>query len=199
MWMENIKTKDSTKHQILDAAMHVFVRNGYSKTTMDDIVNHSGLSKGAIYHYYGSKKELFLSLIDHWENYFFIDIINKDLSLSSSDDLLREIVMDVVYAFKHKKYVFLAELEFWSLANHDIDVRDKTKTLYIKLLHLFKNIIKKGIERNEFKNIDIEIGSLSIMTSIQGIIWFSIFEESELSAEKYLNEVIEFIIKGFKK
>ena len=37
------------------------------------------------------------------------------------------------------------------------------------------------------------------MTSIQGIIWFSIFEESELSAEKYLNEVIEFIIKGFKK
>ena len=43
------------------------------------------------------------------------------------------------------------------------------------------------------------IGSLSIMTSIQGIIWFSIFEESELSAEKYLNEVIEFIIIGFKK
>ena len=66
-------------------------------------------------------------------------------------------------------------------------------------MHLFKNIIKKGIEKNEFKNIDIEIGSLSIMTSIQGIIWFSIFEESELSAEKYLNEVIEFIIKGFKK
>ena len=26
MWMENIKTKDSTKHQILDAAMQVFLK-----------------------------------------------------------------------------------------------------------------------------------------------------------------------------
>ena len=78
-------------------------------------------------------------------------------------------------------------------------VRNKTKTLYVKLLHLFKNIINKGIESGEFKNIDLNIGSLSIMTSIQGVIWFSIFEESDLSAEQYLNEVIEFIINGFKK
>ena len=71
MWMSEIKNKESSKLQILDAAMHVFVKSGYSKTTMDDIVAHSGLSKGAIYHYYSSKKDLFLSLIDYWENYFF--------------------------------------------------------------------------------------------------------------------------------
>ena len=69
----------------------------------------------------------------------------------------------------------------------------------LKLLNLFKNIIKKGINRGEFKRIDENIGALSIMTSIQGVIWFSIFEESKLSAEIYLNEVIEFIIKGFEK
>ena len=58
------KLKDSTKNQILEAALRVFVKSGFSKTTMDDIVNESGLSKGAIYHHYGSKKELFLALID---------------------------------------------------------------------------------------------------------------------------------------
>ena len=199
MWMENIKTKDSTKHQILDAAMHVFVKSGYSKTTMDDIVNHSGLSKGAIYHYYGSKKELFLSLIDHWENYFFIDIINKDLSLSSSDDLLREIANDVIEAFQTNKHIFLAELEFWSLSNHDVDIRTRTTALYVKLLKLFKNIISKGIKEGNYKNIDLDVASLSVMTALQGVIWFSIFEESNISAEKYLNDVIEFIIYGFKK
>ena len=62
-----------------------------------------------------------------------------------------------------------------------------------------KILVKKGIDRGEFKNIDENIGALSIMTSIQGVIWFSIFEESKLSAEIYLNEVIEFIIKGFEK
>ena len=37
------------------------------------------------------------------------------------------------------------------------------------------------------------------MTSLQGVIWFSIFEKSKLSAEEYLTEVMEFIIHGFKK
>ena len=197
--MAENKSINNSKSQILDAALEVFVKKGYSETRMDDIVEKSGLSKGAIYHHYKSKRDLFLSLIEHWEQFSFPNIFDKDLNKHTSSDILREIVRDIIKAFKKNKHVFLAELEFWSLANHDADVRDKTKILYVKLLHLFKNIIKKGIERNEFKNIDIEIGSLSIMTSIQGIIWFSIFEESELSAEKYLNEVIEFIIKGFKK
>jgi len=51
------------KNQILEAAFKVFIDKGYSKTTMDDIVENSGLSKGALYHYYKSKKDLFLSLI----------------------------------------------------------------------------------------------------------------------------------------
>ena len=100
MLMQDIKTKDNTKNQILDAALKVFVKSGYAETTMNDIVEKSGLSKGAIYHYYSSKKDLFLSLIDYWENYFFVNIINKDLSISSSDNLLRDITQDVIKTFK---------------------------------------------------------------------------------------------------
>ena len=191
--------ENKSKNRIMDAALQVFVTKGYSDTRMDDIVEMSGLSKGAIYHHYKSKKDLFISLIEHWENFSFPNIFDKDLDKITSADALRAIVNDIVITFKKNKHVFLAELEFWSLANHDEDVRLKTKSLYVKLLNLFKNIIKKGINRGEFKNIDKNIGALSIMTSIQGVIWFSIFEESKLSAEIYLNEVIEFIIKGFEK
>ena len=193
------KIKNNSKSLILDSALDVFVKKGYAETRMEDIVKLSGLSKGAIYYHYNSKRDLFLSLIEHWENYSFPDIFNKDLEKNTSSEILRQIVKDIVNTFKTNKKVFLAELEFWSLANHDSEVRDKTKQLYVKLLRLFKNIIDNGIKNNEFKKIDLDIGSLSIMTSIQGIIWFSIFEESKLSAEEYLNEVMEFIINGFKK
>ena len=193
------KLKDSTKNQILEAALRVFVKSGFSKTTMDDIVNESGLSKGAIYHHYGSKKELFLALIDYWENYFFKNIINKDLTNNNPDELLRDITLDVIKAFKSSKHIFLAELEFWSLSNHDLDVRKKTTELYSKLIVLFRSIISKGVNSGLYKNIDLDVAALSVMTSLQGVIWFSIFEKSEISAEKYLNDVIEFIIHGFKK
>ena len=193
------KLKDSTKNQILEAALRVFVKSGFSKTTMDDIVNESGLSKGAIYHHYGSKKELFLALIDYWENYFFKNIINKDLTNNNPDELLRDITLDVIKAFKSSKHIFLAELEFWSLSNHDLDVRKRTTELYSKLIVLFRNIISKGVNSGLYKNIDLDVAALSVMTSLQGVIWFSIFEKSEISAEKYLNDVIEFIIHGFVK
>ena len=192
-------TKDNTKTQILEAALHVFVKSGYSKTTMDDIVSESGHSKGAIYHYYSSKKDLFLSLIDYWENYFFKNIIDKDLSDNNPDELLRDITSDVIKTFKSSKHVFLAELEFWSLSNHDLDVRKKTTQLYSKLIELFRSIISKGVSNGDYKKIDLDVAALSVMTALQGVIWFSIFDKSNISAEKYLNDVIEFIIHGFKK
>ena len=197
--MKRNSNKDKSRNQILDAALKVFVKKGYAQTRMDDIVDVSGLSKGAIYHHYRSKNELFLSLIDHWETYFFTDIFKKSIKDQDPDTLLREIVRDVVYAFKHKKYVFLAELEFWSLANHDETVRLRTKELYVKLLNMFKSIVLKGIKNKDYKQINVDVASLSIMTALQGVIWFSIFEDSKLSAEEYLNDVIEFIIFGFKK
>jgi len=197
--MADNNIKIDKKNQILDAALQIFVKKGYSETRMDDIAQVSGMSKGAIYHHYSSKKDLFLELIDFWELYCFPNILDKKYKNRSASGKLREIVKDVIITFKNKKYVFLAELEIWSLSNHDDVVRNKTKLLYMNLLKLFSNIIKDGIENSEFKNINIKIAALSIMTSLQGVIWFSIFENSELSAEEYLTEVMEFIIVGLKK
>tara|TARA_B100001094_G_scaffold332343_1_gene403997 strand:+ start:3833 stop:4426 length:594 start_codon:yes stop_codon:yes gene_type:complete len=196
----DIKSKDNSKEQILEAAMKVFVKNGFSETRMDDIAENSGLSKGAIYHHYKSKKDLFLALIDFWEEYFFFKVFfNKDVESKNSADLLRDMANDMIETFKNRKYILLAELEFWSLANHDEDVRAKTEALYIKLMKLIRTIISKGVSTNEFKKIDVDVAALSVMTSLQGVIWFSIFQDKNISAEKYLNNVIEFIIFGFKK
>jgi len=193
------KVKDLKKNKILDAALQIFVKKGYAETRMDDIVKDSGVSKGAIYHYYSSKKDLFLDLINFWEEFYFPNILYKKYRNKKAAGKLREIAKDVILTFKDKKYVFLAELEIWSLANHDEAVRSRTKKLYTNLIKLFSSIIREGIENNEFKKINVNIAALSIMTSLQGVIWFSIFEESKLSAEEYLTEVMEFIIIGLKK
>ena len=65
--MKVLDKKEIAQNKILDAAYEVFIGKGYSDTTMDDIVKRSEMSKGAIYHYYSSKKTLFLALIDHWD------------------------------------------------------------------------------------------------------------------------------------
>jgi len=69
--------KSNKRKQILDSALQIFVKKGYSDTRMDDIVKISGMSKGAIYHHYRSKNDLFLDLIDFWEEFYFPDIFDK--------------------------------------------------------------------------------------------------------------------------
>ena len=54
---------EERKEQILDAAAEVFSRKGFDKARMDDIVEKTGLSKGALYWYFKSKDEIFEALV----------------------------------------------------------------------------------------------------------------------------------------
>ena len=94
--MRDVKINIDRKNQILDAALEVFVKKGYSQTRMNDIADVSGLSKGAIYHHYSSKRDLFLKLIDFWEVYCFPNILDKKYENKTAPGILREIVKDII-------------------------------------------------------------------------------------------------------
>jgi AcrR family transcriptional regulator len=56
----------STRQRILDAAVEVFAEKGYHDARVDEIVEASGTSKGAVYFYFSSKQQIFLALIDEF-------------------------------------------------------------------------------------------------------------------------------------
>lgn len=61
------KTKEAaaeTRRQILDTALDVFSRKGYSRTTFVDIAGQIGLTKGAVYWHFKSKTDLLVALIE---------------------------------------------------------------------------------------------------------------------------------------
>ena len=98
-----------------------------------------------------------------------------------------------------KKYLFLAELEICALANRDSKIRERTKKLYNKIISHLENIFMQAIKDGEYKNLDHAMAAMAVMTSMQGVIWFSIFDHNNFTAEEYINEVMNFIIHGFKK
>jgi|SRR5579859_83785 len=54
---------DERQQQILDAAATVIIRQGYDKTTMGDIAEEAGASRGTVYLYFKGKEELFEALL----------------------------------------------------------------------------------------------------------------------------------------
>lgn len=54
-----------TREMILETAYTLFMQSGYNVVTMNDIVTQTGLSKGAFYHHFSSKEQLFEEVLNH--------------------------------------------------------------------------------------------------------------------------------------
>jgi len=52
------------RRAIIDAARHVFLRNGFTDTSVDAIAAEAGVSKQTIYNHFGDKKSLFTAVIE---------------------------------------------------------------------------------------------------------------------------------------
>jgi len=192
-------TQDQRKYQILDAALEVIVRKGYEGSSMSDIVKKSKLSKGAIYWYYSSKKEVYLALVNHWVHQYSptLNLIIEDNQPASVQ--LKGLFNYFITQYETDPTIFKAIAVFWSLAGRDNDFKEKFDKVYSEFFTLIEKIIIKGVESKEFKNIDTKIAALSIMVNIESAIWFTLFENYGISATKYMETITDFILAGLIK
>ena len=191
--------QDQRRYQILDAALEVIVSKGYEGSSMSDIVEKSKLSKGTIYWYYSSKKEVYLALVNHWVHRYSptLNLILEDNQPASAQ--LKELFNYFITQYGTDQKVFKAVAVFWSLAGRDDDFKEKFDKVYSVFLDLIEKIIIKGVENNELKNIDTKIAALSIMVNIESTIWFTLFDDYGISATKYMKTITEFILAGLTK
>jgi TetR/AcrR family transcriptional regulator, transcriptional repressor for nem operon len=64
--MSAVTTQPDSRTRILDAAIKVIRAQGYSGTTVDDICSAAGLTKGAFFHHFESKKDLAVAAAAHF-------------------------------------------------------------------------------------------------------------------------------------
>ena len=188
--------KNEKKEQIMDAALKIIISKGYENSRMDDIVDLSSMSKGAIYWYYKSKKEVYLNLVNYWV-IKYSTVINHIVEEDDSPaEQLKDVFEYFILQYEQDPSAFKALVEFWSLAGRDKDFQKKLDKVYSKFLEFLERIINRGVKSGEFKNLDVRITALSIMVNIEGIIWFTLFDAHGLSAREYINTITNFILSG---
>ena len=65
----NVKSKkvqqgEVTRHALLDAARTLFGEQGYAATSLDEVAHTAKVTKGALYHHYSGKQELFAAVYE---------------------------------------------------------------------------------------------------------------------------------------
>lgn len=82
------KKAKTTKKKIVSAAWKLFYEQGYDNTTVDDIVEESGTSKGSFYHYFEGKDALLSSLSFLFDEKYEELMPSVDPQMHSVDKLL---------------------------------------------------------------------------------------------------------------
>lgn len=87
--MARNKYPEETVKLILSTAARLFVEKGYDKTSLQDIISATHLSKGAIYHHFASKEEIFITVCEQVgeENAALLSKVRDDSSLNGLDKL----------------------------------------------------------------------------------------------------------------
>jgi AcrR family transcriptional regulator len=149
------ETLAARKAHILEAALTRFSQTGYHQTTMDDVVQEAGLSKGSIYTYFESKKGLFLALLEKMlADSGLLPILSED-SLSGLERLNSALAEMIAFTTSeaYKDYAALL-MEAWTLSQIDADVKQACTVVYEQLRQSFMQLIEQSIARGEFKAVD---------------------------------------------
>jgi AcrR family transcriptional regulator len=113
------KTKDAptkgetTRLAIEDAAMELFIKNGYHATSMRQIAEHAGLALGGIYNHFASKEEIFEGIVVDKHPYKKVLPLILDAQGETTEDFLRNAMKIIVDELRREPYYLkLMMIEF---------------------------------------------------------------------------------------
>ncbi len=81
-----VKNPTATREKLIDAATATMRRQGYCATTVDQICVEAGVTKGAFFHYFGSKEDLAVATVEAWCRE---GVYRADLGEAGNDPLVR--------------------------------------------------------------------------------------------------------------
>lgn len=108
---QNQKIKDERKEQIVSAALSLFASKGLVETKIADISKKTNISMGLIYHYFSSKEELFLNLIESSIDKMNEAAVNLELLPLSAKEKIELAITELLKGFERNEnasqYYFL--------------------------------------------------------------------------------------------
>lgn len=191
------KKSKNTKTKIVTAAWDLFYTQGYDDTTVDDIVEASGTSKGSFYHYFESKDELLNSLSYLFDEKYeeLCDDIPEDMN---SFDVLLFLNRELFDLIDNKiDQNLLAKLYATQLIRKGEKSLLDTDRYYYKLL---RRIVVRGQERGELTT-DMTVNDIVRLYAMceRAMISEWCMCNWSFSLKNYASQYLPLLIGGIKK
>jgi AcrR family transcriptional regulator len=188
---------EEVRKRIIEASRAVFARYGYRKTSMDEIALALAMGKSSLYYYFKSKEEIFIAVIDKESGLLTNEVQNAVDAASQPIDKMKIYVLtrlskvqELANFYSAIKNDFMANFSFIETIRKKYDQQE---------IHMIRSIIEEGVRTKQFKVDDPELAAIAIVTAMKGLEMPIYHSHKELSAEKRVNSLIDFLFYGLIK
>jgi AcrR family transcriptional regulator len=198
---------DQAREHILKAAATAFNERGYDATSIDDVADLLGASKGRIYHYYRSKADIFLDL--HLEA---LRVLLERVGGIASNEKLRPTdrvhqmclahATVVMTRISYQKATMLGLNRFLLSvsAPYQDAARQRVNELRDEYENLFVAAISEGVESGEFRRVDPRFATKPLLGALNYVaIWYDEGGEKALgTVEEIARALADYGVSGLR-
>mgnify|MGYP000542205115 CR=1 FL=1 len=171
---------DIRREQILTAAMALFSKTGIEATSMNAIAKECGFSKATIYHYFESKDDMVLSLLDnvfaHDEDAFQA-LQNTEVSVS---DRIMSYIDSYAAIVLEQPQLFALFFEFYGNSIRREIVRETLSGYFDTYTDVFTTVFQQGYDTGEFNKGSAELAAESFVALVEGTVLMSFIRKIDL-------------------
>ena len=163
----NIKAhRINSKNQISKAALGLFTKKGIKATTTSEIARKAGVAEGTIYRHFKSKTDIASELFLNYMKMFRDRLSEAERAFDEPRESIKKMV-NVFFEFaknEPRAYNYI-------MAGHYSELPKMTSN-YLKPKDVFVDVIKKGIAKGDFRQMDENLGAALVIGMITRSILF---------------------------
>ncbi len=189
---------EQTRKQIVDASTQLFVRKGFFGTTISDLANATGLTKGAFYHHFKNKDALFFAVIESvrqtWNKAVARDVLTSKNALTRLTILIENHTRLLI---ENEHMCILLNGLIMEMDGVNPDFMITLQEVYEDLASFIESIVKKGQEAGEIRpDLDPRLIAFNIINMLRGIGCVPIFKRIGVDSTALTDNLKEMLVDG---
>ncbi|GAA3575796.1 TetR family transcriptional regulator [Marinobacter xestospongiae] len=185
-----------TREQLLDAAETVFHRKGVSKTSLNDIAEEAGLTRGALYWHFKNKHDVFEAMLERMD--LPLEILHQAIASPEQEDPLGEMRKFLYYLMGEiandpkRRRVYEIVLQKCELSEENASLAERHRQGFVTASERMSRILNNAIHRQQLPaDLDVERAVLFLHVQITGLIYMWLLRQGDFDFETEGRRVID--------
>jgi len=195
---KNLQSQE-TANRILNQATRIFLEKGYHGTSIDNITQAAGLTKGALYWHFRSKEDLLKRIIKAYEKRFLDGLVQAvgEVQGGALNKFEKYFRYNAAFAYYNRELCVSFDTLAVELVGAHHGIEPEFRRIYKKYQKFLSSLILQGKKEKVFKKeLDPDLAALTVIAFHDGILLQWSMNRDKIDGEAYVNTFKKIMLKG---